>query len=118
MDSCNHVNKQNCLRNYQCPDGYECCSEKNNPANAKPTYGHCVQKSTCDYSRGLCTGKNQELPNVTTERFAVFSEERYGDNSDCSKKIRGWKYAFWVVLGICVLLILVMVLRRSYSMSS
>lgn len=103
MDPCNYSSKQNCLKGFSCPQGYECCSESKNPSKASPTYGHCVKENTCDFTKGLCSS-GYTKSNTFSENFVVKTREGYHDGSSGSCHEKEWKKAFWVLMLILMIL--------------
>lgn len=49
-----NISECNCLKNCACPNGYECCSEKNNKSGAHVTLGYCCKSGSCNYKTGIC----------------------------------------------------------------
>lgn len=109
MESCYSTNSCNCVKDCQCPSGYDCCTESDNPARAKPTFGMCVQEGTCDRSRGICKSKNPTVSKSIKERFKIFSREGYNDDDDTCKS---WKGAFWF-LAVIIFIMLFCIISMS-----
>lgn len=74
--SCYHTDGCNCLKECNCPDGYECCYEHSD--GVTPTFGHCVLKGMCNNTTGLCDTRQRPS---TMENFAIFGTTvLYDDN--------------------------------------
>lgn len=106
MDSCYATKVHNCIES-ACAPNYECCTQtEDDKGNAikKQTFGLCVKPGTCNKKTGLCkpTGKGGK---ITMENYTINTIEGYNDDDD-DNKCDNWRNAFWVLILIFLILLL------------
>jgi len=87
----------NCLKNHNCPNGSECCFERDTPSGKIGKQGTCVANGSCNYQTGH--------PTINTTNSCPTIQEGYKSGPGIGKHTNGINYVWYITIFVFLLVI-------------